>query len=350
MEKNILIIGPKNKKGGVATHVSNLLGYEPLKNAEVFDPGSIKTTSEVNKSSVFKIFKSLWHLKSKTKESNYKIFINVSIYPSSFIKLLLILFSINRSKTDSIFVFFHGGRFNRRFKPIKKLSWAYKVTLKKADGFFFLSEVQKKGFIKEIGKFSASLYNNYSNSNKILKSNSQKGKINFLFVGRLVKEKGLFELINAVNLLKVNGYKNFHLTIVGEGSDVEELKNKIVANDITEFVTLRGYLEEPALNNLYRKNDWLVLPSYAEGFPYVFIEGMRAGLPIITTKSGALVRLVQKKWNGFFVETQNSQMLYERMKFVLDKKPDLEDNCYRFFNENLSKNIGEKFYKDLINN
>jgi glycosyltransferase involved in cell wall biosynthesis len=349
-KENILIIGPKNKKGGVATHVKNLLSYEPLEKAEVFDPGSLGTTSRENRSSIFKIFKSLWHLRRKTTADNYNVLINASIYPSSFFKLILILLFINRSRGESIFVYFHGGRFNEKFRTIGNFSWLYSIILRKVDEFFFLSEVQRKGFYERIGEYPASLYNNYSNSNEVWIGNTNKTKINFLFVGRTVKEKGIYELITSVRLLvEEGGFSNFKLNIVGDGKDYKNIVRKSNEMNLEPYIEFYGFLSGGELDLMYKKSDWFVLPTYEEGFPYVFIEAMQAGLPIITTKSGALKRLVKEEKNGFFVKPQCSRSLFDKMKYVLNLRPNLEKNCYSFFKEELSKKAAEKFYWDLLN-
>src|SRR5699024_6794917 len=263
-------------------------------------------------------------------------------------KLLLILLVIDEKHTKDLFVFFHGGRFDSKFEGLGRLSWLYTRILNKPDKFFFLSEVQKKGFLKRVGDYPVSIYNNYSSSDEGLSRKEGEGIFTFLFVGRVVREKGIYELIEAVKLLQETGYNNFHLAIVGDGSDLSDIKKKIKANKLGEIISLYGFLGGDKLNRMYLESNWLVLPTYHEGFPYVFIESMRAGLPMITTRSGALTRLVTENVNGLFVEAKDVNSLYKKMKFVLDEKLNLSDNCYSFFSKNLSKSAGESFYKDLI--
>lgn len=109
--------------------------------------------------------------------------------------------------------------------------------------------------------------------------------------------------------------------------------------------------KEKISKNLYKQNDWLLLPTYhPEGFPYVFIEAMRAGIPIITTRNGALERLVTEGVNGYFVKSKNFQTLAQRMKFILEEQPDFRNNCYSYFKNNLSMDQGNLFYSNIMNN
>ena len=106
------------------------------------------------------------------------------------------------------------------------------------------------------------------------------------------------------------------------------------------------------MEEVYQNADVLVLPSYQEGFPYVVIEAMRAGLPIISTSSGALETLVQDGITGFKVKTKD----IDSIVWAIDKLSgdsallaEMSNNCYRYFEENLSRSAAENFYASLLN-
>tara|TARA_B100000508_G_scaffold141091_1_gene146360 strand:+ start:96077 stop:97168 length:1092 start_codon:yes stop_codon:yes gene_type:complete len=354
LEGRVLIIGPSsNQQGGVATHLKNLESYNAFEQADFYDLGSINTSNKGRKSSLSKIFFSLRNLRKLNKKNQYDyIMLNHSIYLGSFLKLLLSIIFIPDKKQKSIYVFFHGGRFNSSFKKILLFKPIVNQILRSASTFYFLSEEQKKSFETTWGnRHSTQIYNNYSNDDDILKKN-RTNQFDFLFVGRLVKEKGIPELIEACSELKKNNYHNWKLYIIGKGPDsfVDDLKRKISKSDLTENIELLGYIDKKEIMDYYAKAKWVVLPSYAEGFPYVFIEAMKSGTPIISTKTGALNRLISPKKNGFFIEPENSVSLYETMSMVLSKNPNLSNNCYNFFKENLSRTKAELFYTNLFKN
>ena len=350
LSEEILIIGPdKTKKGGVATHIQNIITYTPLKNAIVYDLGSIGTTLKNDKSNFLNIFKSLFHLRRMVVDKNYIIFINSSIYRSSFIKLLLILFFLPYKRAQKIIVFFHGGRFDLTFSFFGKLAFLFKPLLKRVKTFYFLSDVQEKGFLNKMGNYPVSLFNNYSDSNNILKHKLQKGnRLNFLFVGRIVQDKGVYELLEAVKHLISKGNNNFHLYIVGDGGEFNNIKKVAETVGISRFISFPGYLEGEDLQEMYQIADWFILPSYHEGFPYVFIEAMRAGVPFITTKTGALARLINQSENGYLIPSKDALKLASLLEKVINSRPDKRMNCYKYFSENLSKEKGEEFYEKLL--
>lgn len=126
-----------------------------------------------------------------------------------------------------------------------------------------------------------------------------------LFVGRLMREKGIFELVEAFG--DVVQRTQCELVIVGEGdpSEEQELRDRIRLLGLESHVTMKGYLAGPALSNAYQTASIFVLPSWSEGFATVLAEAMDAGLPIITTHiRGAADHLVAGE-NALFVEPRD---------------------------------------------
>jgi glycosyltransferase involved in cell wall biosynthesis len=124
-----------------------------------------------------------------------------------------------------------------------------------------------------------------------------------LFVGRLIEEKGVFDLVEA--FANVHRQTHCKLVIVGEGERERELRQRIHALGLEDAVTMVGYLSSSALYDRYRESALLVLPSWSEGFPTVLAEAMDAGLPIVTTRiRGAADHLVAAE-NVLFVEPRD---------------------------------------------
>jgi glycosyltransferase involved in cell wall biosynthesis len=124
-----------------------------------------------------------------------------------------------------------------------------------------------------------------------------------LFVGRLLREKGLFELVEA--LADANAGSPADLSIVGEGPVHEQLAAEVLRLRLDERVTFRGYLHGDELAAAYRAADIFVLPSWSEGFPTVIAEAMGHGLPVITTRiRGAADHLVEGE-NALFCEVRD---------------------------------------------
>lgn len=114
------------------------------------------------------------------------------------------------------------------------------------------------------------------------------GEINILFVGRLVRQKGIIELIKATYILHQSGV-SIHLNIIGsDDSPTKDFQNTIESTiqalNMQGKVTLHGFLSRSTgLKSAYLNASLFVLPSYHEGFARVLWEAMSYSLPIVTT-------------------------------------------------------------------
>ena len=109
-----------------------------------------------------------------------------------------------------------------------------------------------------------------------------------LFVGNLIADKGIGELMEAAKLLNEKGFP-FHLRLVGGGVLYNELINNLKEYGLASNVELSGLVSEKGvLMRAYEKADIFVLPTYHEGFPRVLYEAMIKALPIVTTMVGGI--------------------------------------------------------------
>jgi glycosyltransferase involved in cell wall biosynthesis len=113
-------------------------------------------------------------------------------------------------------------------------------------------------------------------------------KIRLLFVGRLSAEKGVFELIEAVNHTMLNGIP-IALTIVGNGVLKDKLENFILSNKLENCIKIVGHIASgPKLWNFFDKSDVLCVPSYTEGVPRVIVESFARCVPVMATSVGSV--------------------------------------------------------------
>ena len=146
-------------------------------------------------------------------------------------------------------------------------------------------------------------------------------EIVFSFIGRLVKEKGIFELVRAFKQIKEK--VNAKLLLIGTLSQSERdqgsynvLKEMLDDHRIIET----GYRSD--IPELLSISDVFVLPSYREGLPRSIIEAMAMGKPIIATNIRGCREEVFDGENGFLVDRQNIDQLSEKM-FLLASQPDM---------------------------
>jgi glycosyltransferase involved in cell wall biosynthesis len=111
-----------------------------------------------------------------------------------------------------------------------------------------------------------------------------RGVVRLLFVGRLVPEKGILDLVDAVERLSSGANGGFELTVAGTGPLQGEIARRVAETArLSSRVRIAGYLEAEALRREYARADVFVLPSWREGLPHSMVEAMSFGLPTVAT-------------------------------------------------------------------
>ena len=150
-------------------------------------------------------------------------------------------------------------------------------------------------------------------------------KFSFLFVGRIVKDKGINELVGAFKKL-YSEYPDIRLILVGPYEDnldpiSQESRDAISAYD--DIVAVGKKMGEELLA-YYAAADCFVMPSYREGFPNTVLEAGAMGLASIVTDINDSREIVVDGENGMIVPPQNEERLYHAMKVMLTSPADRE--------------------------
>lgn len=141
----------------------------------------------------------------------------------------------------------------------------------------------------------------------------------FCFVGRIVRDKGIEELIRAFTELNRN-FSNIHLILVGSfEKDLDpispEIENQIQNNKNISFTDyqydVRPYL---AISNA------LVFPSYREGFPNVVMQAGAMGLPSIVTNINGCNEIIINGENGVIIPPKDKNALLKAMNYFIEQK------------------------------
>lgn len=134
-------------------------------------------------------------------------------------------------------------------------------------------------------------------------------KIHFLYLGRIMKEKGIDELFAAARRLHSEN-SNFVLDLVGFFED--EYKEQAEQLEKDGIAVFHGFQEEP--RPFYAMADCVVLPSYHEGMSNVLLEAAATGRPVITSDIPGCREAVEQNVSGFLVKAKNSDSLYRAMR------------------------------------
>ena len=137
-------------------------------------------------------------------------------------------------------------------------------------------------------------------------------KPHFLYLGRIMKEKGMDELFEASEKLYNEG-ESFVLDLVGFFED--EYKEKVSRLEERGIVKFHGFQEEP--RPYYATADCIVMPSYHEGMSNVNLEASATGRPVITSDIPGCKEAVEDGQTGWLCKAQNADSLYNKMKLFL---------------------------------
>jgi glycosyltransferase involved in cell wall biosynthesis len=142
--------------------------------------------------------------------------------------------------------------------------------------------------------------------------------LRFLYLGRLVREKGLYELIEGLRLARSQGIEA-ELILAGEGPESAGLGEAAAARGL-EQVGFPGPVRGPDKIALLRWADVLALPSYAEGLPYALLESMAAGVPAIASRVGAIPDVVVDGVNGLLVEPRSARAIAAAIRTLAEDR------------------------------
>jgi glycosyltransferase involved in cell wall biosynthesis len=245
-------------------------------------------------------------------------------------------FVIKYVKSQNIKYFFWLEKINFNF-ILKEFFFniMYKDKLKKVDGIFAVGKYATK-FYK---KFNTNVYNiPYSISlEKRIKNYKNP---NFLFVGQIIKRKGIQNLLNCIKNINTAFCK---FTFVGSGPLVKNIK-KIIK--LKKNVFYYNFKNKDELNKIYEKCNILILPSAYDGWGVVIIEAMARAMSVISNNNvGASNEYIKHNLNGRISDKKNN--LENQIKFYINNKDKIKIHGKKnriIFEKNLchSKNLVKK--------
>lgn len=157
----------------------------------------------------------------------------------------------------------------------------------------------------------------------------------FLFVGSLIPRKGLHLLLEACVLLRKQGYDNYTLQILGDGSQRQELEEFSQRHDLINYVQWVGRVDYGHLGAYFRKADVFVLPTLEDTWGVVVMEAMVLGKPVLCSQWAGAAEIVIDGENGYCFDPNDVNKLAELMSQFI---------C----NPNLASSMGKKSQEMMI--
>lgn len=287
--------------------------------------------------------------KRKIRNSNYDIMHLVS---SASISLLKDMYLLSYSKKQGVKTVIHF-RFGRIPELSNLQNWEWKLlkkVIKLADRVVVIDKMSyetllKQGFRNVVflpNPVASTVIDIVSKNKPFLKRIPR----TILFVGHVVKTKGVFELVEACKYLK-----DIHLKLIGhiEPSMRLALEKKIQGEDWLELCDEKPY--EEVIKEMM-SCDVFVLPTYTEGFPNVILESMACGCAMVTTTVGAIPEMLEEESGncyGMMVEPQKTLQLKVAIEKMLADE-NLKERC----RHNVERRVKERYniasvWKQMIN-
>jgi glycosyltransferase involved in cell wall biosynthesis len=146
---------------------------------------------------------------------------------------------------------------------------------------------------------------------------AQAQKLKFIFLGKINKRKGIFDLLTAFANLEPSYRNQVELVLAGTG-EIEQVYNLATELGIEKQIIFVGWIDPQKRDQLLAESDVMLLPSYNEGLPMAILEAMSWGLPVITTPVGGIPEVIENGKTGLLVTPGNILELTAAMQSLIE--------------------------------
>lgn len=318
----VLLIGPGDDKfkGGQVTHCKNIISVFSCSNIFSVSFHANGIGAHNSESFVLKIIRYILRVPALV----YAIFrsdfvhINTTIDKRSLLRDYFTTVICNFFNVSYI-VQIHGGKFERIEHSSVVKYFSKSIFSHSLKTLFFCSDNFHNAYIPHSKQRIAFNFIQEPGISEIQKKSFSTSCINILYLGRIEKSKGIFELVDWLRSTKHRS-SVFNLTIAGDGPDRSAIENK--CRQLGLPVVFTGFIDAKEKINKFKENDFLVLPSYSEAFPYTIIEAMNFGVPVISSSVGAVPNIIQNSKTGFLLKDLSVNAFDEVFDVILDRSFD----------------------------
>lgn len=264
------------------------------------------------------------------------VHIHFSHYGSTLRKM--IIFHLVRLFRIPVVLHSHGSDFHVFYRELPEPAKRFiRYSLSRSNQVIALSESWKDFFVDDLGLESTKVTVLQNPVELVADAVTHEiDRIQYLFLGRLEKRKGIYDIVDALaRLRQLDRLAHCHVVAAGDG-DVQEVRALIRDEGLEESVSIEGWVDRQRVVDLLAESHVLLLPSYNEGLPMALLEAMACGLTVITTPVGGIPEVVRDQENGLLIEPGNVKALADAMICSQDR--------------GFRKNLGERAAKSMQHN
>ena len=167
-------------------------------------------------------------------------------------------------------------------------------------------------------------------------------------IGRLSKEKGYMDLLKIAKRL-FGKYPDWHLDIIGDGDEKDNLLKFIKTNNLESYVTLHGFQNKEYINNMLLHSSIYLMTSYTESFGIVLLEASSFGIPLIAFSSAEGAKeIINNGQNGFLIENRDEVEYIKKVEELINNYELRKKMGAKSF-ENVKKYLGSNIIKEWKN-
>jgi len=334
----ILVVGPLPPPytGGVASFVSCLCSSKIFNKEYRVSCLDIAVRSRWKRFTLFRCLLSLRIMFrlffALFKEPPDLVHIHTSSYWSFFEKSFLLLLCRLIGKHTLLHI--HGACFDKFYYGTRFKAFV-RFVLNRADAVIAVSPYWKK-FLETVSVARVFTVPNLAENKFFIGKEPKAGAKDMLYVGRISRDKGVYELLDAVEILRGEAFTN-RLVLAGgevEPGEIRRVKDTILERKIA-CIELTGEINSDKVLELLQGAAIFIIPSYAEGLPIAMLEAMAAGLPVVATPVGGIPDVIVDGENGFLVPVGQSRPLAEKIGLLLK-------------DESLCRRMGDRNYKLVL--
>lgn len=219
----------------------------------------------------------------------------------------------------------------------------HNIYTKKINHIITPSDFFKEKFIKDgINKDKISTLHNFIETEEYDVETKDEGYA--LYFGRLSREKGIYNLINAFSQLDEG-----LLYVAGEGPEEDEIKRIIKEKHLENRIILLGFLNKEKMKETIRNCKFVILPSTCnENCPYSIVEAMAMGKTVIASDRGGIPELVKDKENGLIYKYDDIDELKEKLALLFENDKLVKEYSKKAKEYAKEEYSTESYYNKLI--
>ena len=346
-EKKIIMVGPALEALGGISRVAKI-----WQDNAFFSRHNVKYVPSVSDACINRILfliKNLLKFFASLIGGDHLAYVHTALYRSLYRKSLFIIIAFSLRK--KVILHIHPSVFSEflsdlEFPQRQFVYWLFR----RIETFVVLTNGIKDDIHRSFPQKKVFVLPNLISIEEMTnRKNYERKENSLIYLGWFVKEKGVYELVDAIQYLVQLGMKtqlNFYGT-----KEVEKLKAYITYKNLTEHITVNGWISNEKKLKVFYESTALILPSHTEGIPNVILEAMATKTPIVTTHVGGLKEILKHRENAILAEVGNPRDLSEKILECLKNK-ELRDtitcNAYHTACTKYDVHAGKKKFAKII--